>query len=563
MTLFQVAISGISVAETRIRTTAHNISNLDTPGYSRQGVMVSTAGSQATAAGFIGRGVQADAVMRYYDQFLSQQLQTAKGQGAELTVQASRLTALANTLADRTTGISPALNNFYLSLNALASAPATPAVRQDLIGKSNTLVSQINAAYTQLQTAREDMNTQVHTAVEKANSYLKQIVALNQHVIDSRAADGQVSNDLLDQRDQALSELNMIIGVQYSTQGDSLNVALLSGQPLIAGKSVFELKAVAAAADPQRTVVAITLPGAGGQTVELDERQIKSGELGGLTRVRSEALDQMQSRIGEIAIGLALSFNAVHSNGLTPAGAAGGAFFNIGMPDILNNVNNTGVAAIMAAYTPVGVNIDGSSAAVGLTGDEYQISFIAGGAAGIYRVRNLTTGALSDLAYDAVPPNQTLNVDGVTLTFAGPPAIGDTWTLLPTRNAARDLTMRVTAPEQIAAADVVGGAANNKNALLLAGLQNKRLFDIGTASLTELYAKTVNNLGVQTQAAKTAQDAQAKVITQKLSAQQSVSGVNANQEYASLVQYQAMFQANAKVIDTATTLLDTVLSLKS
>ena len=89
------------------------------------------------------------------------------------------------------------------------------------------------------------------------------------------------------------------------------------------------------------------------------------------------------------------------------------------------------------------------------------------------------------------------------------------------------------------------------------------MFDGNTASVTEIYAKTVNTLGVDAQAALAAQNAQAKLVTQRTSAQQAISGVNANEEYTNLVQYQAAYQASAKVIDTATTLFYTLLGLKS
>lgn len=555
MNLFKVAISGISVVEAYIDTTSHNISNMKTPGYNRQAVMVSTAGSQATAAGFIGRGVKADMIMRYYDQFLSQQLHSAQGKGAEVTVQARRLVTLANTVADRTIGISPAINDLFDSFNYLASEPSVQVVRQDVIGKSNILVSQINEVYAQLQTVREDLNTQIRTSVEEVNNYLLRIVDLNQQVISSRGLNGHVSNDLLDQRDQVLAELNMVIGVQYSLQGDSVNVALLGGHSLIAGTSMFELQAVASVADPQRVALAVTAPGSQGDAIELKDGQIKDGELAGLMRVRANALDEMQSRIGQIAVGLALSFNAVHGAGYTAGGVAGGDFFGIGAPDVLNNQKNTGSGVITAAYSPIGVNAvgssnPGSSKFVKVTGHDYEITFV--NASSGYRVRNLTTGE----------DGPTPTIDGLDLTFTGAPHAGDTWTLLSTRNAARDLTLKVRTPAQIAAASVVGGSSNGENALLLAGLQNKRLYDGGTASVTELYAKTVNSIGLQTQAALTAQDTQAKLIIQRQAAQQSISGVNAKEEDINLVEYQAMYQALAKVIDTATKMLDTLLGLK-
>lgn len=555
MNLYKVGVSGITAAEAHINTTAHNIANMGTAGYNRQSVMVSSAGGQSTANGFIGRGVNVDGVIRQYDSFLFQQLSTAQGKGAELSTQASQLEQLSAIVADRRIGISPALTSFFNSVNAMASSPADPAVRQDLIGRANALATQINDVYDQLQSARDGINTQVSTTVEQVNSYLQRINDLNQQIVTTKGAGAQQPNDLLDLRDQALTELNQLVGVTFSEQNNIVSVSLANGQALIAGNQVYELRAVASAADPMRTVVAVSVPGTT-QTQELRDSQVVGGKLGGLAKVRSETLDGMQAQIGQMAVGLALAFNAIHANGDSPSGEKVD-FFNVGKPDVLNNSKNTGAATISATFTPLTETVaaDGtrSLSTLDLSASDYEISFNNGQ----YSVRRL-----NDDSVTTFPPGDAPTIPGLTLNLGGAPADGDKWTIQTTRNAGRDLAVNIKRPEDIASADSAGGASNGQNALALAKLQNQRIFDGGTSSVTEVYSKAVNTIGVQTQSAISASNAQDSLVTQKQAAQQAVSGVNANEEYTNLAMFQSQYQASAKIIDVATSLFDTLLGLR-
>ncbi|MAK56528.1 MAG: flagellar biosynthesis protein FlgK, partial [Pusillimonas sp.] len=84
MNLSNLGLSGIQAAQNRLQTTGHNINNAATEGYNRQSVKVSTAGAQATGAGYVGLGVQVDTVERAYNNFLFRQLVDSQSTGAEL-----------------------------------------------------------------------------------------------------------------------------------------------------------------------------------------------------------------------------------------------------------------------------------------------------------------------------------------------------------------------------------------------------------------------------------------------------------------------------------------------
>ncbi|QIM72777.1 flagellar hook-associated protein FlgK [Bordetella trematum] len=549
MNLYNLAMSGLNAAQAGLEVTSHNINNAAVQGYTRQRVVTSTAGATATGEGFFGRGVQVDTVKRQYDSFLYRQLVGAKGSAAQLNAQMDQLTAINNQFADRTVGITPALAGFFSSLNSAASKPADPAVRQDLLGTTGTLVSQLNAAYQQLNNQRDGLNTQIDTTVDQVNSYLERINDLNQQITVARGKTGQPPNDLLDQRDQALNELNELVGVRWFEQGDSINITLQSGQTLLSGRSVYPLSAQRSESDPSRTVLAYTLPdGQGGsRSVALRDSKVSGGKLGGLLSFRASALDAVQDQLGQLAIGLALAVNEQNAAGLDANGQPGGDVFGLKPPAGIPHARNTGTAEIASAYRDAGE----------IRASAYRIEY--DGAQG-YRVTRLSDNAVVN--HSSNDAGDELSFDGLTLSVSGVPAAGDSWELQPARDAARDISLVLSDTNKWALADQAGGSTNGQNGLKLAALQTAKVLNQGTTSLNEQFARLVNNVGVQTQQVKTAGTAAKNLVNQQAAAHASVAGVNLNEEYVGLAIYQEQYQASAKVLNVAGVLFDTLLGLR-
>lgn len=548
MNLYNLGLSGIQAAQMRLTTTGHNISNADSEGYNRQSVMVSTAGAAGTSSGFFGRGVQIDSVHRSYDSFLYRQLTSSQTTGASLLAHKNQLDQIDNVLADRTVGVAPAINLFFNALDAVASTPADPAARQDLIGQAGNLVTQMNELSSFLEARANDVNIQVTTTVEQINSYVARIRDLNNQIAAAKASNsGQPPNDLYDQRDQLVSEMNQFVGVRVIDQDDKFSLSIGNGQVVLSGDMIFPLQAVQSASDPSAIVVAYTSPtGVPGVTVpvELRDDVIKGGSLGGLLQYRSESLIPLQNDLGKMAVGLAKAVNALHSQGVDLNGNPGGDFFTLGPVAAIPHARNLGTGEIDIDFSDINA----------LTGSDYDISFDGTN----YTIKRMPGNSV---AYTG-PGTPPLVVDGMELTLSGTPQPGDRWQLQPTRYAASDLQLNVTDPSKVAAADVAGGTANGENALKLAKLRNDKVMGNGTVSVNEAFSQLVSKSAVKAQQVGTAAKAQANLITQNFKAQQNVSGVNLNEEYMNIQRYQEQFRAAAQVIDAGTVLFDTLLSLR-
>jgi flagellar hook-associated protein 1 len=129
--------------------------------------------------------------------------------------------------------------------------------------------------------------------------------------------------------------------------------------------------------------------------------------------------------------------------------------------------------------------------------------------------------------------------NNVSFTISGTPANGDSFTVAPN----------------------TGGSDDGSNALAMSNLVSNTTLSNGTLTLTSAYASYVNTIGnsaSQLQATSTSQQA---LVTQITSSQQSVEGVNLDEEAANLMQYQQLYQANSKVIQTAETLFQTLIGI--
>ncbi|CAM5455780.1 flagellar hook-associated protein FlgK [Alcaligenes nematophilus] len=571
MNLANLGITGLFAAQKRMQVTGHNINNIDTAGYNRQSVLVETAGSVGSGNGYYGRGVQVVTVQRSYDNFLYQQLVRSQTTGAALVSYGTEIAQLDNLFSDRTVGVSPALQNFFNGLEAVASQPADPSARQELLGRAESLATQIRDATSYMNRVNENINTQVGTTVTQINSYLERIDNVNKQIVAAKGTTpGHEPNDLLDQREQLVSELGQLIDVRTVEQDGRMSITTAGGQMLLGGESIYPLHAVRSAENPERMVVGFTSAlNVDGKMVvsEFREGTIKGGTLGGLLQFRQESLEPAINALGRLAVGLAHTVNDIHRQGVDLKGEAGKDMFSVSGPKVIANGNNpvsSGVPGVSFYKDPV----DPADPSKGytqpvdkLTGDNYRIERVDGR----FQLRNLSSNDVTPL--NGPDKNGGITrVDGLEIDVSGlktQSQDGDSWLLQPTVNAGSSLQVEIKRPQDIAAADKDTGSANGAIAQKLADLRNSKVLADGSLSLNDSFGQIVNRIAVQTQQNGTAAKAQLKLIEQNYAAQQTLSGVNKDEEYIMLQRYQEQYQAAARLIDVSSQMFDTLLGLRS
>lgn len=542
MSLFSIGLSGLHTANIALNTTGNNISNVYTPGYNRELTLLSQSNSG---------GVRVTDVQRQFDYFISAQLNTANSSLKSLEAYNSQINQIDTLLADQDAGLAPVMQNFFAALQDLAGAPSDPAARQGVIGTADVLAAQFRSFDEYLNTMSQGINEQIHTEVTQINNTVEQLANINREIILAKARTGEAPNTLLNQRDQLVAELSERVDIRITIQdGDLYNISLGSGQPLVAGNTHYQLSAVASAADPGRLVVGYQ--DAAGNTIELPEKSFTKGSLGGLMSFRSESLDSTQNHLGLMAASLALAFNEQHEAGMDLNGDDGKPLFGIRPPQIYSNDRNDGTAVLSAAFGDL----------VDLTGADYDLRYV-GVVSGdhTFEVTRRDNGETFNVALDAV--SSEISVGGVVLTVDDPInlEVGDRFQLQPTRRAAAGLENLISDPSDIAAGEEPG-SGDNRNALAMLKLQNAAIVS-GNATLSQSYAALVSDVGNRSSIVKVNQTSQESLTGQIRAMQQSVSGVSLDEEYANLIRYQQYYQANARVIDTASTIIDTLLGLRN
>ncbi len=459
MNVFSISVSGLNAAQAGMLTTSHNISNVSTPGYSRQEIVQSANIPQFTGSGYFGQGTQVATVKRIYDQFLGSQVLSAEAGAAEMNSYQAQISQISNLLADSSAGLIPALSGFFKGVQDVAANPASIAGRQSMLSAAQALVAQFQALDQQFSQMRDGTNQQISAQITQINTYSSQLADINQRILLAQAnGSTQLPNDLLDQRDQMVKELNKLVRVSTLNQGDgSVSIFIGNGQPLVVGTQAYQMKAVPASDDPQRTTVAML--GAGGTALTLPESQITGGSLGGLLNFRSQSLDAAQNAVGRIALTLAQNFNDQHKLGQDLTGALGTNLFNVSGPTVLASRLNTGTGVVTASIFTTKVDQ--------LTSSDYRLTYNG--------VANYTLTRLSDNSVLVNGAALPASVDGFAITVGGAPAVGDSFLIQPTRTGAKNISVAFSDGRQIAAAAPIRTAqalANTGTATISAGTVN-------------------------------------------------------------------------------------------
>ncbi|WP_312140928.1 flagellar hook-associated protein FlgK [Pantoea septica] len=539
------AMSGLSAAQAALSTTSNNITNYTVAGYSRQTILLSQANSTLQGSSYYGNGVNVTGVQREYDEFITAQLRSSSATYSAANTQYSQISNIDDLLSTSTTSLSTSIQGFFTNLQNVVSNANDPSARQSMLSNAQGLVNQFQTTAQYLTNMQSSVNTDVASNIDQINTFTSQIADLNKQIGKLSTASGAQPNDLLDQRDQLVNNLNNIVGVSVSKQ-DGNYIVSMGSVTLVNGNKSTSLVAMPSNSDPTRTAVGYVDNSAG--NVEIAEKNISTGSLGGLLAFRSQDLDSAQNQLGQLAAAFTTSFNAVHKQGYDSNGDQGTDFFTIGSPTVQSNSKNSSATTVTASWTDTSalkasnytVSYDGANWNVTRASDNVKITATAG------------TDASG---------NATLSFDGVQLTVNGTPNAQDSFLVKPVQNVISGMSVAITRESQIAAAGATGGESDNRNAQKLLALQDAKLVN-GNATLSQAYASIVSTVGNKTSTLETASTTQKNVVTQLTDRQQSVSGVNLDEEYANLTKYQQYYMANAQVLKTASSIFDALLNIR-
>ncbi|MBU2331073.1 MULTISPECIES: flagellar hook-associated protein FlgK [Stutzerimonas stutzeri subgroup] len=454
--LLSIGLSGLSASKTQLSITGHNITNVNTPGYSRQDASQATRSPQFSGAGYIGSGTSLVDVRRSYSEFLTSQLRSSTSLNSDVEAYKSQIDQLDSLLAGTTTGITPSLQKFFSALQTAAEDPANIPARQLVLAEAEGLARRFNTVYDRLSEQNSFTNKQMSAVTDQVNRLAGSIGSLNE-AIAIAAANGKQPNDLLDARDEAVRQLSGYIGVTVVPQDDSsFNVFIGSGQPLVVGSTVAKLEVVPGQGDPNRHEVQFI---SGGSRQGITS-QITGGELGGLIRYREEVLDSTMNSLGRLSLAVSDQVNTQLRQGLDLKGDVGEALFGNYNEPALAKLRVNAFAGNSNAQ-PV-LNITDPSV---LTTSDYLMEYDASGP----KVRRLSDNQLMTVTESPAGTLSIADKDGVDQGFqvvlgSPAPVAGDKFSLQPTRRGAADIKATLDQADQLAFAAPVRAESNLQNA---------------------------------------------------------------------------------------------------
>ncbi|ALE04194.1 flagellar biosynthesis protein FlgK (plasmid) [Arthrobacter sp. ERGS1:01] len=339
------ALSGLNAARTGLNTVGQNLTNVNTPGYTRQRAEFAGLGAPARSTlndlGVkTGQGVGVTGITRLGDSFLDGRVRTSFSAAGYTSVRADALTNIENTLNEPgANGISSQLQGFWTAWEGVTNHAGEAAPSAVLLEKSASLVKSIASGYSELDTQWSQTRANADTVVADINTTATQVAGLNKAIRSANAA-GTPANELIDQRDTLSARLAQLAGGTVRDLPGGGNEVLLGGNALVSGDTANAVKVTGAARMGDGGTVQLEWAHRPGSSVDLD-----GGKLAGMLSVlKPAALDgtggmitQTAASYNALAQKLADTVNTVHQGGATPDGTTGHDFFTFtaGVPAAL------------------------------------------------------------------------------------------------------------------------------------------------------------------------------------------------------------------------------------
>ena len=620
--LMSVGSSALSANSAALQTIGNNIANANTPGYSRQTVLLQSGGGQMMGNGFYGKGVQVATVQRAHDDYLTREATLTKALQAADMARTTQLSQMEQVFPTGDAGLGSAVNSMLNAFATVATTPSDLSARTAVLSQTDEMTARMRTAQASIVDLQNGTAQQIQDAATSVNQIAKSIASLNDQI--SRVASlGQTPNDLMDQREQLISDMNKYVQTSTVPAADgTLSVFVAGSQPIVLGKTAGTMTFVKDPFDASQQRLAIATAG---QTTAVNEAALGGGSIAGLMKFQNTDLVQARDLLGRMALTVADQVNTQNQLGLDLNGAPGGQLIALQpMPNAMPANTNTGNATIS-------VTLANSTQ---LQASDYQINCNAG----TFDIVRLSDGLTRSFA--SLP----VQVDGLNMQVAaGATAVGDQFLVRPLHDVAGQVQTGVTNPSALAVANPVAAtpAALNKGTatvsalaalqanvnlqapvtLTFTGAGTFNVVGAGTgnpvgqayvpgqpisfngwqmtltgqpavgdtitigpnaqytndsgnaqsmltlrdkpafdgAALTDGYANMLAQVGARVQGAQSASTVSTSIAASAEQARSSNAGVNLDEEAAKLLQYQQAYQASAKVLQVAQTIFTTLL----
>lgn len=474
MSLLNVGARALLANQVALQTTGHNIANVNTPGYSRQSVVLQTVPGQYTGSGYIGKGVEVATILRNHNELLTRQAAAAQAMSAGDSARAERVSQLQDVFQGGKAGLGAAISDMLNALGDVITAPTDITARTVSLTRMDEMAARMRSSAELLREIDYSVTEQLKTDTLRINQLAVNIAEMNQQI--SRVmGNGQTPNDLLDRRDQLIRELNQYIQTtQIPASDGTISVFVAGSQALVLGQDAAQLAVAESQEFPgsQRQALYFQRPGA--PDVELRDTLLGGGQTAGLLRFANNDLIEGRNLLGRMALAIGAELNYQQSLGLTLDGTPGQPLFSA-PASVAGRTSG-------AAEGSIDLGDPAKFDATKFAASDYEVRFGLGPTAGKAYITRLSDGTTTEVDPASGLNSPGVQMDGLTFEFNTLGNDGERVLFQPFAGVADQLQMLIHSPRDLAVASPVNAAMGTQNTgtLQLAGLQADGLTWSGT-----------------------------------------------------------------------------------
>ncbi|EJL6357935.1 flagellar hook-associated protein FlgK [Vibrio cholerae] len=429
--LLNVGTQSVLTAQRQLNTTGHNISNVNTEGYSRQSVIQGTNAPRQYGGETYGMGVHVENVRRSWDQFAVKELNIASTDYAFKRDTEENLDMLSKLLSSVTSKKIPEnLNEWFDSVKSLADSPNDLGARKVVLEKAKLISQNLNDFHETVRLQKDITNKGLALGVERINQLALEIRDLQRLMMRVPGP----HNDLMDKHEKLVSELSQYtkVTVTQRKHGEGFNIHIGNGHTLVSGTEASQLRVIDGFPDTQQHRLAMVE----GKALKAISARDIGGKMEAILDMRDEHIPYLMDEVGRLALSFSHEVNTLQSQGLDLRGNVGSALFTDVNLDVIARsrvVTNSNSKADMAVFIEDVSQLKGGEYSMQYNGSEFVVTLPSG----------------QQTVLPVVKGN--VYVDGLRVEVRNPPQVGERILVRPTRNGAAAIRLATEDATKIAA----------------------------------------------------------------------------------------------------------------
>ncbi|WPC74810.1 flagellar hook-associated protein FlgK [Vibrio porteresiae] len=474
--LLNVGRQSVLTAQRQLNTTGHNISNVNTEGYSRQSVIQGTNMPRQFGGQTYGMGVHVENVRRSWDQFAVKELNLATTDYSNKKEHEENLDMLSKLLSSVASKKIPEnLNEWFDAVKTSSDTPNDVGARKVVLEKANIIAQNLNDFHETVRREYENTNEGLNVGIKRVNQLAIEIRDLQRLMMRTPGP----HNDLMDRHEKLVKELSQYTKVTVTPRknAEGFNIHIGNGHTLVSGTEASQLKMI----DGYPDVKQLRLAMVEGDGVKAITSSDIGGQLGALFEMRDKNIPNLLDEIGRMSTAFSYQVNKLQHQGLDLNGDVGQDLFTDVNADRIAKarvVTSSKSQADMAVYIDNVADLKGGEYSLQYDGSEYHVTKPGG------EQETMVQSGGNLYVRDRLGNLKML--DGMRIQVNNDPATGERVILRPTRAGAADIKVQFDDPSKLAAQSYEASTTF---------AQGKAKFTINAAGTLREFQVVINDLG--------------------------------------------------------------------